>query len=68
MSIMCLLIILGQKQRILSIKQKTAPSDPGTTGPAVAVTSVGDGLYYGMGMISLVAAGFLTGKGKKKTA
>ena len=33
-----------------------------------AAGSVGDGLYYGMGMISLVAAGFLTGKGKKKTA
>lgn len=33
-----------------------------------AAGSMGDGLYYGMGMISLVAAGFLTGKGRKKIA
>lgn len=33
-----------------------------------AAGSLGDGLYYGMGMMSLVAAGFLTGKGKKKSA
>jgi len=33
-----------------------------------AAGSLGDGMYYGMGIISILAAGVITRKGKKKTA